>query len=51
MKHKNHKKYRARLLTAVFAAVMVMSLMPLTASARETPADNRVGKRKRAYRA
>lgn len=36
MKHKNHKKHRARLLTAVFAAVMVMSLMPLTASARET---------------
>ena len=36
MKHKNHKKYRARLLTAVFAAA---------------PADNRVGKRKRAYRA
>ena len=36
MKHKNHKKHRARLLTAVFATVMVMSLMPLTASARET---------------
>ena len=36
MKYKNHKKHRARLLTAVFAAVMVMSLMPLTASARET---------------
>ena len=36
MKHKNHKKHRVRLLTAVFAAVMVMSLMPLTASARET---------------
>lgn len=36
MKHKNHKKHRARLLTAVFAAVMLLSLMPLTASARET---------------
>lgn len=36
MKHKNHKKYRARLLTAVFAAVTVMALMPMTASARET---------------
>ena len=36
MKHKNHKKYRARLLTAVFAAVMIMSLLPMTASARET---------------
>lgn len=36
MKYKNHKKHRARLLTAIFAAVMVMSLMPLTASARET---------------
>ena len=36
MKHKNHKKYRARLLTAVFAAVTVMSLLPMTASARET---------------
>ena len=36
MKYKNHKKHRARLLTAVFAAVMVMSFMPLTASARET---------------
>lgn len=35
MKHKNHKKHRARLLTAVFAAVMVMSLMPITVSARE----------------
>ena len=35
MKYKNHKKHRARLLTAVFAAVMVMSFMPLTASARE----------------
>ena len=36
MKHKNHKKHRARLLTAVFAAVMIMSLLPMTASARET---------------
>lgn len=36
MKHKNHKKHRARLLTAVFAAVTVMSLLPMTASARET---------------
>lgn len=35
MKHKNHKKHRARLLTAVFAAVMLLSLMPITASARE----------------
>ena len=36
MKHKNHKKRMARLLTAVFAAVTVMALMPMTASARET---------------
>ena len=36
MKHKNHKKRMARLLTAVFAAVTVMSLLPMTASARET---------------
>lgn len=36
MKHKYHKKHRARLLTAVFAAVTVMSLLPMTASARET---------------
>ena len=36
MKYKNHKKHRARLLTAVFAAVTVMSLLPMTASARET---------------
>lgn len=35
MKHKNHKKRMARLLTAVFAAVTVMSLLPMTASARE----------------
>lgn len=35
MKYKNHKKHRARLLTAVFAAVMVMSLMSITVSARE----------------
>lgn len=35
MKHKNHKKYRARLLTAVFAAVMLLSLLPITVSARE----------------
>lgn len=36
MKHKNHKKRMARLLIAVFAAVTVMSLLPMTASARET---------------
>ena len=36
MKHKNHKKRMARLLTAVFAAVTVMALLPMTASARET---------------
>ena len=36
MKHKNHKKHRARLLTAAFAAVMLLSLIPLTASARGT---------------
>lgn len=36
MKQKNHKKRMARLLTAVFAAVTVMSLLPMTASARET---------------
>lgn len=36
MKHKNRKKHRARLLTAVFATVMLLSLMPLTASARKT---------------
>ena len=36
MKRKNHKKRMARLLTAVFAAVMIMSLLPMTASARET---------------
>lgn len=35
MKHKNHKKRMARLLTAVFAAVTVMSLLPITVSARE----------------
>ena len=35
MKHKNHKKHRARLLTAVFAAVMLLSLMPITVLARE----------------
>ena len=35
MKHKNHKKRMARMLTAVFAAVTVMSLLPMTASARE----------------
>lgn len=34
MKQKNHKKRMARLLTAVFAAVTVMSLLPMTASAR-----------------
>lgn len=36
MKHKNHKKHRARLLTAVFAAVMLLSLLPITVSARES---------------
>lgn len=36
MKYKNHKKHRARLLTAVFAAVMLLSLLPITVSARET---------------
>lgn len=36
MKHKNHKKRMARLLTAVFAAVMLLSLLPITVSARET---------------
>lgn len=36
MKYKNHKKHRARLLTAVFAAVMLLSLLPITASARES---------------
>lgn len=36
MKHKNHKKHRVRLLTAVFAAVMLLSLLPITASARES---------------
>mgnify|MGYP000677014508 FL=1 len=36
MKHKNHKKHRARLLTVVFAAVMLLSLLPITASARES---------------
>lgn len=35
MKYKNHKKHRARLLTAVFAAVMLLSLLPITVSARE----------------
>mgnify|MGYP007029441578 FL=1 len=35
MKHKNRKKHRARLLTAVFAAVMLLSLLPITVSARE----------------
>lgn len=35
MKHKNHKKHRARLLTAVFAAVMLLSLLPIAVSARE----------------
>ena len=35
MKHKNHKKHRARLLTAVFAAVMLLSLLSITVSARE----------------
>lgn len=35
MKHKNHKKHRVRLLTAVFAAVMLLSLLPITVSARE----------------
>ena len=35
MKHKNHKKHRARLLTAVFAAVMLLSFLPITVSARE----------------
>ena len=35
MKHKNHKKRMARLLTAVFAAVMLLSLLPITVSARE----------------
>ena len=36
MQHKNHTKRIARLLSAVFAAVTVMSLMPPTASARES---------------
>ena len=36
MKYKNHKKHRARLLTAVFAAVMLLPLLPITASARES---------------
>ena len=36
MQHKNHQKIWIRLTMAAFAAVMVMSLMPLTASARET---------------
>ena len=35
MKHKNRKKHRTRLLTAVFAAVMLLSLLPTTVSARE----------------
>ena len=35
MKYKKHKKHRARLLTAVFAAVMLLSLLPITVSARE----------------
>ena len=35
MKYKNHKKHRARLLTAVFAAVMLLSLLPMAASAGE----------------
>ena len=35
MKHKNRKKHRPRLLTAVFAAVMLLSLLPITVSARE----------------
>ena len=35
MKRKNHKKRMARLLTAVFAAVMLLSLLPITVSARE----------------
>ena len=35
MQHKKHKKRTLRLLSAVFAAVTVVSLMPLTASARE----------------
>ena len=36
MQHKNHQKTWFRLTMAAFAAVMVMSLMPLTVSARET---------------
>ena len=36
MQHKKHKKIWIRLTMAACAAVMVMSLMPLTASARET---------------
>ena len=36
MQHKKHKKIWFRLTMAACAAVMVMSLMPLTASARET---------------
>lgn len=36
MQHKKHKKIWSRLTLAAIAAVMVMSLMPLTASARET---------------
>lgn len=36
MQHKKHKKIWFRLTMAACAAVMLMSLMPLTASARET---------------
>lgn len=36
MQHKKHITRWARLLTAVFAAVTVLSLIPLTASARES---------------
>ena len=36
MQHKNRKKRIALLLSAVFAAVTLLSLTPLTTSARET---------------
>ena len=36
MKHKNRKRLTVRLIAGVFAAVMLLSLIPLTASARET---------------
>ncbi len=36
MKHKNRKRLTVRLIAGVFAAVTVLSSLPLTASARET---------------